>query len=282
MPILGDLNHEHRAFDPDATPRGVVAYGITMVTPGFELTKHSHYKAQLLFALRGVVTCDTDSGMYLVPPQRAIWIPGGATHALRGSGTIEGYNAFIDPALASELPARCCTVYVNPLLRELLVRAASFALDYPETGWHANLISLLLSELATAPVEDLHLPMPKDVRLRKLVDLMLKDPKDRGDMASWAKRAGVSERTLARLLTRETGMSFGRFRQQLGIMLALQWMAEGAAIQEVATDLGYESASSFVVMFKKALGTSPGRYMAARSGTSGAANENDATDPQDE
>lgn len=270
MPILQDLNHdnrEHREFDPDGSPRSVVAYGITMVTPGFELTRHSHRKAQLLFTLRGVVTCDADNGMWLVPPQRAIWIPGGAAHALRGSGTIEGYNAFIDAALASALPATCCTVYVNPLLRELLVRAASFALDYPESGWHANVISLLLSELASAPVEYLHLPMPRDVRLRKLVDMMLKNPTDRGDMTSWAKRAGVSERTLARVLTRETGMSFGRFRQQLGILLALQWMAEGASVQQVATDLGYESASSFVVMFKKALGTSPGRYMAARGAT---------------
>jgi AraC-like DNA-binding protein len=264
MPILEDLTHAHRGFDPDTTPRGVVAYGITMVTPGFELTKHSHRKAQLVFTLRGVVSCDTDSGLWLVPPQRAIWIPGDAAHALRGSGTIEGYNAFIEPALATALPAKCCTVYVNPLLRELLVRAATFPLDYPEDGWHASVVSLLLSELASAPIEDLHLPMPRDPRLRKLVESMLKAPTDRGDMTSWAKRAGMSERTLARLLTRETGMSFGRFRQQIGILLALQWMADGASIQEVATDLGYESASSFVVMFKKALGTSPGRYMAAR------------------
>lgn len=264
MPILEDLNHTHQNFDPDTTPRGVVAYGMTLVTPGFELARHSHRKAQLLFTLRGVVTCDTDSGLWLVPPQRAIWIPGDAAHALRCSGTLEGYNAFIDPTLANGLPATCCTVYVNPLLRELLVRAATFPVDYPESGWHANVISLLLSELASAPVQDLHLPMPRDPRLRKLVESMLKTPRERGNLTSWAKRSGVSERTLARLLTRETGMSFGRFRQQISILLALQWMAEGASIQQVATDLGYESASSFVVMFKKTLGTPPGRYMAAR------------------
>jgi AraC-like DNA-binding protein len=45
-------------------------------------------------------------------------------------------------------------------------------------------------------------------------------------------------------------------------MLALQWMAKGASIQRVALDLGYESAGSFVTMFRKALGTSPARYMA--------------------
>lgn len=38
----------------------------------------------------------------------------------------------------------------------------------------------------------------------------------------------------------------------------------GSAVQQVADGLGYESASSFVSMFRKALGTSPGRYMAER------------------
>lgn len=83
-------------------------------------------------------------------------------------------------------------------------------------------------------------------------------------MKIWARRAGLSERTLARMIARQTGMTFGRWRQQLNIMLALQWLANGATIQRVAIDLGYESAGSFVTMFRKALGTSPGRYMAER------------------
>ena len=59
-------------------------------------------------------------------------------------------------------------------------------------------------------------------------------------------------------------MSFGRWRQQLHIILALQWLSEGASVQSVAIDLGYERASSFVLMFRKALGTSPARYMTQR------------------
>jgi AraC-like DNA-binding protein len=45
-------------------------------------------------------------------------------------------------------------------------------------------------------------------------------------------------------------------------MLALQWMAQGASIQRVASGLGYDSAGSFVAMFRKTLGASPGCYMA--------------------
>lgn len=45
---------------------------------------------------------------------------------------------------------------------------------------------------------------------------------------------GMSERTLARLLTHATGMSFGRWRQQLHLMLAVRWLAAGASVRQVA------------------------------------------------
>jgi len=153
---------------------------------------------------------------------------------------------------------------VSPLLRELLTRAASLPALYEERGANAHLIALLLEELAAARVDDLHLPMPNDARLRRIVDLMMASPADRSTLEVWAKRAGLSERTLARWISRETGMSFVRFRQQLCVMLAVKWLAGGASIQQVSADLGYESVPSFVTMFRKALGTSPGRYMAQR------------------
>jgi len=59
-------------------------------------------------------------------------------------------------------------------------------------------------------------------------------------------------------------MSFGRWRQQFHLMLAVKWLGSGSSVQRVADDLGYESAGSFVTMFRKALGTSPARYMAQR------------------
>jgi AraC-like DNA-binding protein len=131
-------------------------------------------------------------------------------------------------------------------------------------GVNSRLVTVLLDELAAAQVEDLHLPMPADPRLRRIVDEIMTTPSARGSLSFWAQRAGMSGRTLVRLISRETGMSFGRWRQQLSVVLAVKWLAGGASIQQVAGDLGYESVPSFVTMFRKALGTSPGRYMAER------------------
>lgn len=264
MPILSELQ-DFEWVDPDEVPRPIVAFGAHVPdVGGFELDHHRHKKGQMLLVQRGALSCEVEGGLWIVPPRSAIWIPGGALHAIRATGALEGYNAFVDPAVDGNLPKVCCAVSVTPLLRELLSRAAHLPYLYEEGGANTRLVSVLLDELAAAPVEDLHLPMPTDPRLRRIVDAMMACPAERGTLESWARHAGMSERTLLRLISRETGMSFGRWRQQLGVVLAVKWLAGGASIQQVTSDLGYESVPSFVTMFRKALGTSPGRYMAER------------------
>jgi AraC-like DNA-binding protein len=146
----------------------------------------------------------------------------------------------------------------------LLLKAASFPELYDEDGPDGRLANVLLDQLAVAPVEKLNCPMPMDAKLRKIADAMMADPSDCATIAEWGRRVGTAERTLARILQRETGMSFGRWRQQLHILIALRQLAEGMPVQTVALDLGYESASAFITMFRKALGKPPGRYLADR------------------
>ena len=263
MPILTGLN-SNEWVDPDSVDRPIVTYWAQMVEIGeVEREQHTHKKGQFLLVQRGALSCEVEGGLWVVPSRSAVWIPGDAEHAIKGS-RIEAYNAFIAVDAGRELPSTCCALSVTPLLRELLIRSASLPLLYDEAGPGARMVTVLLDEIATAQVEKLHLPMPVDRRLRNVVKQMMAFPAMRGTMKIWADRAGMSERTFARLIDRETGMSFGRWRQQLAIMLAVKWMAEGVTLQQVAFDLGYESAPSFVNMFRKALGTPPGRYMAER------------------
>ncbi|SDV50786.1 AraC family transcriptional regulator [Chitinasiproducens palmae] len=265
MPIINKLFPPEQWIDPDAVPRPVVTFGMALERlDSFELDFHRHAKSQLLLTLRGVLSCEIEGGLWLVPPQSAIWIPGGTMHSVTAAGTLEGYNAFIDPAVATGLPGQCCSLTATPLLRELMIRAAHLPMLYTEGGMESNLVTLLLDEMRLAPLGTLHLPMPADARLRALVAGLMANPADRGTMQTWAARSGMSERTLARLIAAQTGMSFGRWRQQLRVMLALQWLAKGLSIQKVADGLGYESAGSFVTMFRKVLGAPPGRYMARR------------------
>ncbi|WP_404482607.1 AraC family transcriptional regulator [Novosphingobium sp. BL-52-GroH] len=251
-------------FDPEEVPRAVSAVGMDLVTEGFEQPPHTHRKAQLILAARGLITCEVAKGLWMVPPQCALWIPGGMEHSVRAVGEVELYVLFVDPKIAPELPTECCTVSISPLLRELVIGVANLPTLYDRDGPPGRLIHTMLDELQVAPVEHLHLPMPTDTRLRKIADALDADPSDRATIGEWAQRVAMSERTLFRLILRETGMSFGRWRQQFQILVALERLAAGDAVQAVAFDLGYESASSFITMFKKALGQPPGRYIASR------------------
>jgi AraC-like DNA-binding protein/quercetin dioxygenase-like cupin family protein len=248
----------------DSIPRPVCAVNASRVARDWEHARHQHRKAQLIYSVRGIVNCEVEEGVWLVPPQCAVWIPGGLAHSSRGSGETECYCLFVEPDAVAGLPTVCCTISVSPLLRELLMKAAGFAQLYPEQGREARLIAALLDELCEAPVEDLHWPMPVDRRLRQLAQRLLADPSSKASMGDWARRIGMSERSMSRLLAEEIGMSFGRWRRQLHIILSLQRLTQGDSVQTVALELGYESASGFVTMFRKTVGKPPARYLFER------------------
>ncbi len=186
---------------PDQINRPVVVMGLSMVVDGWEFPRHSHRKAQLLFSASGVVTVETDSGVWVVPPQCAVWIPGGLFHKARSSGEARGFGLFVAPDVVDGLPETCCSVSVSPLLQSLLEKAAGFDPCYNEDGAEGRLITVLLDELVAAPLEQLHLPIPADMRLRKLTDILLDDPASHATLEEWAHRIGMSERSLSRLFS---------------------------------------------------------------------------------
>ncbi|UII69231.1 helix-turn-helix transcriptional regulator [Pseudomonas sp. HN11] len=262
-----EMHDRSMVKDADVFPRAIVAVGATSTSNTWEHEQHAHRKGQLMYTLRGVIYCEIEAGIWIVPPQCALWIPGGTSHAARGSGEAEVYCLLIDPDAACALPAQCCTLAVSGLLHELISKAVSFPLLYDEGGAQGRLISTLLDELAAAPVEALHLPMPQDPRLRRLANSLLAEPGDKATLGQWAVRIGMSERSMTRLLLEELGLSFGRWRRQLHVILSLQRLAKGESVQRVALDLGYENASGFITMFRKAVGQPPARYLADRAGT---------------
>ena len=223
-----------------------------------EAPEHHHRKGQLVMALRGGVTCRVPSGMWMVPPHCGIWVPGGMTHSNVATANARLFFLFVEPG-AADLPDRCCTLSLSPLVRELIIELA----DQTDvaTAEAETMTTLLLSALARMPVEHLHLPLTEEPRLNRIASALANDPGDRSTIAEWAARVAMSENSLARLVQRETGLTFGRWRQQLQLIVAIRSLSAGATVQQVSGVLGYESVSAFITMFRKALGTSPARYL---------------------
>jgi len=252
-------------FDIDQVPRAIFAVQSSTIDEDWEVAPHRHRKAQLIYTVRGMIRCEVENGLWLVPPQCALWMPGNVLHNAQGAGSTEAYCLFVDPLAAAHLPQSCCTLSVSPLLRELLLQASTFDPFYDEQGPEGRLTAVLLDQLAAAPIENLHLPVSDDARIRQLVERMLQSPADKSTLSQWAQRIGMSERSLSRTLQQQMGMSFGHWRRQLHVMLALQRLTQGESVQRIALDLGYESASGFVTMFRKAVGKPPARYLAERN-----------------
>ncbi|MEX2630557.1 MAG: helix-turn-helix transcriptional regulator [Tistlia sp.] len=228
---------------------------------GTRTGRHSHGRSQLVYAAQGVVTVETTQGSWTVPPQRAVWVPAGLVHEVVMHGRVELRSLYFLPRLPG-VPAEPAVLSVTPLARELILRL----MDLPETvaparAW-TRLIAALLEELEGLDAAVLHLPLPLDRRARRVAEALLADPGDGRRLEDWAARVGAAPRTLLRHFKRDTGLGFAAWRQQARFLAALPRLAAGEPVTAVALDLGYDSPSAFVAAFRKAFGTSPGRYFA--------------------
>ncbi|HTV36289.1 MAG TPA: helix-turn-helix transcriptional regulator [Xanthobacteraceae bacterium] len=227
---------------------------------GSYIAPHTHRRAQLTWAAEGVMTVTAAEGTWVVPPHRALWIPAGMVHSIRMSSAVAMRALFVEPRLARTVAKTCKVVLMNGLLRELLLEAAHAPIDDDRNGRTRHIEALILDEIRTLDAQPLHLPMPRDKRLRLICDMLLRDPGRHETLEQWADIAGASSRTLARLFAGETGMRFVDWRHQARLAAALVRLAEGARIASVARALGYDSVSAFTVMFRRALGKTPRDY----------------------
>ena len=93
----------------DHTPRPVVAIG-TDYSHGHLLPRHTHRRAQLLYGATGVMQVSTHDGSWVVPPQRAVWIPPGVAHEVLMLG-VSTRSVYIEPG-AVDLGDRCQVISV--------------------------------------------------------------------------------------------------------------------------------------------------------------------------
>jgi AraC-like DNA-binding protein/quercetin dioxygenase-like cupin family protein len=228
--------------------------------PGAAIERHSHPRAQLVFAVAGVMTVTTPQGIWVVPPHRALWIPARVEHAIRCSGAVAMRTLYIRPDAGTALPDRVAVVGVSPLLRELILAAVRIEPIYDEAGRDGQVMALALQELRSLPTLPLHLPMPSDPRLAHLCERIKADPANTWTVAAAAREAGVSGRTLARHFRIESGLGFAAWCRQARLLAALVRLAGGEKVTSVALDCGYDSPSAFTSMFRRHIGVPPSRY----------------------
>jgi AraC-like DNA-binding protein len=221
---------------------------------------HKHDSAQLIHAAKGVMTVNTEDGLWVVPPQRAVWVPAFTAHSIRMTGRVELRTIYLDPKLRPIEGEACCVVRVSKLLHASIMRVIEFRQPYASDGRESRIVDVILDEIREAPTAPLHLPTPRDPRARRIADAFREHPGDRRSAGEWARWAGASERTVERLFRSEVGMTLGRWQQQARLLRALEILAAGQSVTTVALEVGFETPSAFIAMFKRAMGTTPAKY----------------------
>lgn len=262
LAALSQVHPDLFAPPPADDPNPVVAY-VSDIRRGGGLPPHSHRRAQLLTIVSGSIAVTTYDGTFVVPAERALWIPAETVHETRHLASTRVHTLYIMPEAAPHLPPSTTVVQVNPLLRAVVDALMQRPRKADGNGVRTHLVGLLLDQITSSRALPLHMPMPRGGVLREIAVSLLDCPTDPRTIDDLSSMAAISVRTLERRFKSETGLSLRTFRRQAKLFKALEMLSAGVSINEISDALGFEGPSAFIAMFKAAFGVSPGRYMKA-------------------
>jgi AraC-like DNA-binding protein/quercetin dioxygenase-like cupin family protein len=239
----------------------VVAAMPTEEAYGEHVPPHAHTRAQLMYAVEGLIRVSTEFGVWILPPKRALLIAPGVVHEVSMLSKVSLRLMYIAPEAAAFFGPGCRVIEVSPLLRELIVALAAEPVEYTVSGRGGHLAMLILSELESAETVPIAIPWPRDRRLVAVCSAIMQAPGTHRSIEAWAADAGASARTLIRLFPKETGLHYRQWLQQVHLAEAFCRLARGDSVGVVARALGYASPSAFTSMFHRLLGKTPLHYL---------------------
>jgi AraC-like DNA-binding protein len=223
-----------------------------------------HREAQLVYAARGTMQVTTPKGRWLVPPDRAVWVPARLEHAIDVLADIEMRTLYFDLAwLALEPRSKSLdaefVVHVSRLLHETILALFDGRNSADRT---ALLVRLVMLELHRAEDSTTFIPLPHEPRCRRAADIVLGDPTAVYEIETLARAVGTSARTLSRLFSSETQLSFKSWCQRARIAAAIEKLTMDAnvSVKQLAADLGYASVPAFSHAFRQVTGKTPTEF----------------------
>jgi AraC-like DNA-binding protein len=256
-----------RDLHPD---RRTIEAGVHLVARSFpqgtRLDPHMHREAQLVYATSGTMQVTTPNGLWLVPPDRAVWVPAKLRHAIDMLADTTMRTLYFDlDWLAQEGQRRRLdqefVAQVSLLLREMISALFDGDDDLARAGL---LIRLVMLELRHAGDSATFIPLPQEPRCRRAAQIVLAAPADAFDIETLAQKVGTSTRTLSRRFAAETRLSFKAWCQRARIAAAVERLTSRrhGSVKQLAADLGYASVPAFSHAFRQVTGRSPTEFAA--------------------
>ncbi|MBC8063556.1 MAG: helix-turn-helix domain-containing protein [Chlorobia bacterium] len=206
---------------------------------------------KLVYSMEGALQVESRSRLYVLPPNRAIWIEAGESHPAETLGRARVRTLYFSPVMEFQRPTGL--VEVRPLLRELIAESCLsgplFAND-PRSEAMATLLRFEVEQASSIPAG---IAIPQSYWLREWTSQFLKYPLELPSSA-WSRR------TLERHMLKETGLTLGQWCQQARALIALRALSTGSTVLEAGIEAGFATPSGFIQSFKRQFGTTPGRF----------------------
>jgi AraC-like DNA-binding protein len=162
-------------------------------------------------------------------------------------------------------PEFSCRVFsVSTLAREMLLYAVQWGPERDGEDSTADTffraLATVCTELAAAP-DEFWLPTAQSAELRQALEYTLAHLIGKPTFAEVAGAVHVSERTLARRFTEETGMTWSEFVRRARMIRAMELLAEpDSKVINVVDAIGFSSVSAFNHAFRAFTGETPSSY----------------------
>lgn len=222
--------------------------------------RHSHAWGEFVYSFSGVMEIELANHHYLAPPQYGVWLPPNVEHVGFNRHEACHCSLYLAPELCAALPTAPCALTVSPLVRAILDELRLHPPTPTLKEEDERLLQVLVDKLARAPHAGSYLPSSSDPLLGPVLRALEAYPGDPRSLPELARAANTTERTLVRRCQRDLGMSFVEWRQRLKVVEALALLEKGQTVETIGLDLGYSTASGFISMFRRMMGSTPDEY----------------------
>ncbi|MBX9766869.1 MAG: AraC family transcriptional regulator [Bdellovibrionales bacterium] len=248
--------------------------GLTIIhqkIPSHEVGRHAHLEHEFFLPLQGEITIQHGNTVVKAGPGKMLYVPPKLDHSFssRAQGSGERVIWLIQPKLWSKytsLEFGVTALQSNSLAKELLF----FLLIHRETEGERYFISALIASLVeslagaklgqsvlfTEHIEGKIL----DERVKKSVRSIESNIAN-VNLAEVARASGLSQRNFNRLFLQEAGLTPKDYIILRRIETAKQLLRESKlTVTDISLEVGYNSLSKFIAMFKKIEGCLPSDY----------------------
>ncbi len=238
--------------------------------PGKQVKFHSHDKEHILFIpLQGEIKIQLREKELVSGPGKMIYLPPGTCHAFDSSSLLgERLIVLISDSLWKKLGGAKHADRVLPTL-QLCKELLYYLLLNPKTKHASAVVATALSTLDEALTAQTCPTAPdqlssriQDARVRLAYDAIAAQYHEGLSMEDIAKKSGLSNRNLNRLFLIEVGITPKNLQTQFRVQKAEELLRTGTfAVTDVALEVGYESLSQFIDVFRRTTGKLPSEYL---------------------